>query len=352
MTCDAALSTIASDHLSLAGTVSVCLIGGGELMLDAARILIRHGIKCDAILAPRHAREVVSDDATLVDLLCSAGIGTMIVPDINAEVDRIGDRTSRLNGLALCLGPAWIFSPQVRSVFGKGMINLNAIPIPRYLGGAHYSWQILNGDRKGGCFLQEITGAIDKGPILHSYTFQIPDTARVPEDYFSAYSAAAGQCLEHLAVTIIDGGAYVRNEFSAVDPQRLYFPRLLTAQHGFIDWSWSVEAIERFCNAFDRPYAGAMTFANGRMMHLRDVRLASINCDSHPLTAGLVIRHTADQLIVAAKGGGLFVAAIHDDEGEDMKPFLREGMRLVTPQNLLASALQFRPRLTADGFQL
>ena len=59
------------------------------------------------------------------------------------------------------------------------MLNFNGIPVPKYLGGAHYTWQILNSDKSGGNVLQEITENIDKGPILKSDYYELSSSAKI-----------------------------------------------------------------------------------------------------------------------------------------------------------------------------
>ena len=326
------------------------LIGSGDLMVHSAKIFGSLGVRVTAVVASRHAEEpLIDSDATLVETLRGIGITYHRIDSFNDWSELENAEWAGPDSLALCFGPAWIFSGSALARFGLGMVNVNAIPVPRYLGGAHFSWQILNGDRKGGCILQEITPAIDRGPILAETFFEIPEAARLPRDYFRSYIDHGRDFLTHAINDMVDNVPFPRRPFCEVDSQRLYFPRLLTSRHGFIDWSWSARAIERFCCAFDDPYPGASTFLGGRRVQLRDVHLDSNEGGFHPFASGLIVRRYKGQAVVAASGGLLQIGEI-SSESDDVSPLLREGQRFHTPSAALDDARTFRPRLSAAGF--
>lgn len=330
---------------------SVVLIGGGDLMRQTARMVQASGLRTTIILAPRHAEEFlpVAGEPTN-KAFADDGSTVHVVQDINAwpeleSVDGVG-----ANSLALCFGPPWKFGEHVLARFGAGMINFNGIPIPRYLGGAHYTWQILNGDRTSGCFLQEITMDVDRGPILRRQLFDLPDNVRIPEDYFLANHEEGCRFMEQVIADMRADEMFDPNEFSSLDEGRLYFPRLNTLENGWIDWSWTGREIERFCCAFDRPYAGASTLLDGTVVRLSDVRLTETMDALHPFVAGLVVRNTGQEACIATCGGLLAVAAARLQDGGDAIEMLTEGRRLHTPPERLSIALTNSPALTANGF--
>ena len=330
---------------------SVALIGGGDLMRQTARMLRDSGLRTTIVLAPRHAKEalpVAGEPAKKA--FADEGSEVHVVQDINTWPELGSVDWAGANSLALCFGPSWIFSEHVLARFGAGMINFNGIPIPRYLGGAHYTWQILNGDRTSGCFLQEITMDVDRGPILRRHLFDLPAGLRLPEDYFLANHEEGCRFMEQAIADMRADKEFDPIEFSSLDGGRLYFPRLNTLENGWIDWSWTAPEIERFCCAFDRPYAGASTLFNETVVHLSDVRLTETMEALHPFVAGLVVRNTGREASIAALGGLLAVAAARLQDGRDAMGLLTEGRRLHTPPDRLSHALTCRPALTAKGF--
>lgn len=328
---------------------SLVLIGGGDVMLHTARTARARGFRVIVVLAPRHAEEILPIGGRVTrEAFADLGVALQVVDDINAwpELERqdwIGQ-----GALALCFGPAWIFGRACLAAFGVGMINYNPIPVPRYLGGAHYTWQILNGDREGGCILQLITEQLDRGPILRAKYFIIPDAARTPADYFEAYNATGNELLEELLDELVNGCSFDAAPYADVNPRRLYLPRLFTLHNGLIDWQWSGVEIERFCCAFDTPYAGAGTFVDDIEVRLSGVWLEPSE-DLHPFLSGLVVRRISDQAWVAARGGLLRIDSVRTSSGEDGKGLLREGRRLATPPERLHQALTYRPKLSGKG---
>ncbi len=338
------------DHVT-----DVVLIGGGDLLLFVAQLAMHMGWTVRVVVAPRHAATVLPlAGQTLTKALDDLGMPVFETADINRWAG-IAEAVPRPgSSLALCFGPAWIFSQEVCAWFNAGMINYNGIPIPRYLGGAHYTWQILNGDRTGGCVLQEITERLDRGPILRSHAFLHPPGVRIPRDYYRSNYDEGRLFMKTALADMRTGVPFPPQPFHALEADRLYFPRLITVEHGYIDWSWTAEEIERFCCAFDDPYPGAATFVEGTLVRLAGVRRPDereAGEPQHPYCSGLVIRRVGDQAWVAAGNGTLVLGTVRREDGSDGMTLVKEGRRLYTPRVQLDHALAFRPRLSGRGVE-
>jgi methionyl-tRNA formyltransferase len=322
------------------------LIGGGDVMLHTAQAARAAGLRVAVILAPRHAEEILPlGRQNTFDAFRAASIPTFLIEDLNANLRSLPGQWIGSDALALCFGPAWIFDDTVRYAFGAGMINYNPIPVPRYLGGAHYTWQILQGDRNGGVILQLITDKLDRGPILKANYFDIPPTARTPADYFKIYTEHGNRLLDEMINSLIECRSFTLTRYEEVNERRLYLPRLYTLRNGWIDWRWSGQDIERFCCAFDEPYKGAGTLVDGHEIHLKDVYLEEgERC--HPFLSGLVVRRLKDRVWVAVSDGLLRIGQVAGADDTDAKSLLREGQRLVTPPEKLYEALAYRPTLS------
>lgn len=319
-------------------------IGGGELMLDAIEMARRRGFGARAILAPRHAAEMLPDGRTMVEALAVAGVDYAVVvsPD-----EIIGHDLLRLNmgrKMALCFGPAWVFPNALLAKFECGMFNYNGIPVPEYLGGAHFTWQILNGDRQSGCFIQRVTADLDRGGIVFHRFQDIPNTARVPADYFYWNRKFGRTFLEDYFDSLARGSLPVETSFESVAGRRLYFPRLNTRENGWIDWDWSGEAILSFCNAFDAPYVGASTYYEGRWVHLRGARMitgASVR-RFHPYCSGLIVAVGHGDASIATSAGLLLIERIVcANSGVPIS--VVQGHRFHTDSERLRAARSFRP---------
>ena len=331
------------------GIKRIYLIGGGDLMASTADTLSRSKYEVCSIVAPRHAYENLHVlGGTLIEKLHSIGGMTVI------EVENINNINSWFsagipNSLAICFGPSWIFTESVIKLFSHGMVNINPIPMPNYLGGAHFTWQILNGDRQGGCYIQEITSDIDKGDILLSHRFKVPKLARTPADYFHVYFNEGVFAINNFVKCLYKAVPLPIVDFKSINNNRLYFPRLITTEQAYIDWSWPAVQIEQFCNAFDDPYSGAMTFLDGRLLHLKKVEFINTEHNFHPFCSGLIVRCTDDEVLIAVQHGSLRIGIAVDKNSQDVLSSLKEGRRMITPIKYLDYALHYHPRLSAKG---
>jgi len=328
---------------------AMVFIGGGQLMINTIDTARQRGLKVGAILAERHAGERLASGRELLDELATRKVPAFIALSAD-EVDpvRLGDGFEYCT--ALCFGPAWIFPPPVLARFTGGMLNFNGIPIPHYLGGAHYTWQILNGHRKGGCHVQRITQQVDRGDLLMSEEFDLPADVLTPADYFRENDRYGLAFLERFLDRFVKREPFAERSFAGVDAERLYFPRLMTLDNGWIDWSWSGADIQAFCLAFSSPYKGASTHYRGQRIRLTQTVLLPEPAGQsfHPFCAGLVVRKTAVGFCVAVKGGLLQVSAF-ECEGDPPMLVIQEGERLFTDQEALTRARLYRPRLAGSA---
>lgn len=316
----------------------IIFVGGGMLMVRCMERARELGFDVGAFLAERHASQRLTDDSTLVEILMARQLSHRVLEDVD-QVDPIALDAGPGRSLALCFGPAWIFPSAVIRRFDAGMLNFNGIPIPRYMGGAHYTWQILNNHRYSGCHIQLITDNIDRGDILLSQNFELPQTIDTPMAYFQENDLKGFEFINSFLNMIRSGLDMQRRSFSAIEPDRLYFPRLDTRENGWIDWSWSAEEILRFCNAFSSPYPGASTHYQGRRLLVKKI---SIIVDKehaffHPYCAGLIVRKDTDSFVVAVRNGLLRVESWEYDGNSR---FIKVGQRLDTsPEQLTRSRL-------------
>lgn len=322
---------------------TLVFIGGGMLMARSMERARELGLRTGALLAARHAGETLANGQTLAEVLAAKGLPYLVLDEVG-QLDPKALFPESVRALALCFGPAWIFPDAVIARFAAGMLNFNGIPIPRYLGGAHYTWQILNDYRRSGCHIQQITADVDRGDLLLSASFELPATADTPAAYFEANDACGYDFLEGFLTTLVRCEPLQPRRFEAVNAERLYFPRLTTRENGWIDWSWSGAEILRFCNAFTAPYPGASTHYQGHRLHIQKARLV---CDAehagfHPFCAGLIVRKQADSFTVVVRDGLLRIEgwALEGDG-----PALKEGERLYTDGAQLASARLYRPKI-------
>ena len=330
---------------------SLVLIGGGNLLLRVVHIALSKNFLVGAILSNRQAAERVLGGDTLLVELQKLAISVYVAKN-SCDIDplRLGDGFSE--ALALCFGPAWVFPDEVLKKFPIGMLNFHPIVMPHYLGGAHFTWQILNGYRRAGCHLQRVDKDLDRGDLIFSESFELPKEAVDCEDYFRENDNFALCFMEKFLNKVICLDDFHVRSFSDLNNQRLYFPRLITTENGWIDWSWSGSQIAAFCSAFGPPYRGASTRLNGRRIYLKRAKLIveSSHPDFHPFCSGLIVRRLEDSFFIAVSGGLLKVDAYEfENEGNENVARIREGDRMFTDAVTLDRAIVFRPQISVDG---
>ena len=323
----------------------VILFGGAPLLVATARYLKDNGTAVRIYTSPRHASESLdASGTTLEQALIGLGLPFVSTEDINLEEtlpSEIGAGT-----LGIGMGEAWSFSPQLIKSFAGRLIDFMGIPHPRYRGGAHYTWMILRGERQGGCNLQVINeamvqGEYDDGEIVKSSSYSFPITARTPLDFFAAAVPNEIAFIRDFLYEVKADKEFVLQKPD--ESKSLFLPRLNTMIHGWINWEWDGQNIERFICAFDEPYIGASTRLNGIRVHLKGASFGSDEIAFHPWQSGLITRITPDEVyVIATQSGHLKVKSITASKGEILPKNPRIGDRLITPIADLESALGFR----------
>ncbi len=327
----------------------VLLIGGGNLVLPVSEWCKNHGIDIAVYTSPRHANEILNDSGmSLSELLRQADIDARVHDDINSDPELAGMVDANTFGLAL--GPAWIFKQPVLDLFTGRLVNFHPVPLPRYRGGAHFTWQILQGDKTGGLNLQLITRKLDAGAVIAQESYALPANARRPVDYFDALDEHALPFLETLLGQVTDNREFV--ETLLEENHSLYMPRLSTADQGYINWAWQGIDILKFIDAFDEPYPGASTFLDAKKVRLLGCELSSTTDKFHPFQTGLIFRRHEGIIYVATNSGTLSVSNILFEDGSDAYPSASLGRRLHTPIGILEGATKYAARYTAGGLKI
>jgi methionyl-tRNA formyltransferase len=319
----------------------IILIGGGDLLFYTATALKKKQINFFVLLSRRHSIEKYNN-IYFKDLLKKNKIKYKILKNIN--LDKKVKEVVKPRSIALCFGPSWIFDKKILTIFGYSMYNINLIPLPKYMGGAHFTWQILNNNLEGGIYFQQITDKLDQGPILLEKKFKIKSKINLkPSNYFYENLKYGKKFIDILIEKIINNNHFIMKSFKKKYLFREYFPRLLTKYNAFINWNWSTKEIIDFCNSFDKPYAGAMTFYKNKKIFLNNVSLFKKQ-KFHPFASGIIIKIVKLSIYVATKEGIIKIERCLNS-GKSINQNMRQGQRLITPYKFLDSGLSYMPKL-------
>ena len=312
----------------------IVLLGGGKLIVALVRWCRSDGVPIFVVTSPRHSEELVEHNTSLKGFLINEKIPFLVTEDIaSSEVeDFLGDLS---DAFCLSLGAAWIFKKKVlSSLFKDRLFNSHPTRLPQNRGGGGHSWQILMGNRLGSCPIHLIDGGIDTGEIVRTEEFLIPPSCRKPIDYFNLH-------FEKNINFILDFIKEIRTSGISIETKKqseyfsTYWPRLNTVENAWVNWSDSVEHIERFICAFDDPYEGAKTFLNDKKVFLKNVSVDYSDPQFHPYQAGIIYRKNDNWLSICANGGTLIAEDFFDEKGDSLLKNVSVGDRLYTPKEML-----------------
>jgi methionyl-tRNA formyltransferase len=330
----------------------IILFGGSKMFCDAVRISSKQSnLKLFCFCAKRHLDEKIDSRETLRQFLTRKKIAFVESVDINTEEKLkqiVDDRT-----LGLAFGAAWIFTGKTVRLFKKNqLLDFMGIDLPNYDGGAHYTWKILNQNKKNGAYMQVIKGGerlFHQGEIVKGEKYKLPQNLKRPIDYFNYITKIESKFLNQFLTDVAAGDDFSFKKLNF--DQGTFYPFLSSINQGFINWSWSGKNILLFINAFDDPYVGASTFMNKRRVFLKDASLLKTPEKYHPFTAGIVLRKNNQGLFIAALGGLLNIKKINDAQGRDALRDINKGDRLYTPYCILDEANFYSASYNAKGLR-
>lgn len=325
------------------GNIShIILLGGSRCTAELALYLKDStDFRYDLFTSPRQLGDsIYANGQTFEEFLIENKINYFVSDDINQDKKFLSSIS--IKSLAIGIGEAWSFSKEIIALFDGRLVDLMGIRLPQYRGGAHYTWQILRGNKIGACNLQVINeemiqGVFDSGEIIKFKEYLFPTEARIPDDYFSFATSQEIQFIKEFIDEISAGHHF--QPFRLQENFSMYFPRLHTLKNAFIYWQWDTLEIERFICAFDDPYAGVSTQINGKLVRVKKARMENNDGSFHPFQCGLIYKIYQGNLYVATRQGTLIISEVFDELGNSVLGELRTGDRFFTPQDWIENGL-------------
>ena len=328
------------------------LIGGGQTLFGFAKVLINKNHEVFVFASKRHLKEFIDKKHTLLESLSDLNVGCFTPEDINDDPDFLNNISP--NTLGIGFGEVWTFHKETIDRFNGRLFDFMGIRLPQYRGGAHYSWQIMRKNKTGACNLQVINedmiqGVFDSGEIIKSKEYLFPESARIPKDYFNA---AVKEEVFFLTDFINDIENDREFTLSQIPEQfSIYFPRLNTLKHGWIDWSWNTEDIVTFINAFDDPYPGASTYLDQKFVRLKNVGIEYNDGPFHPFQFGIVYKTNDTGIYVATKNGTVIIGTLLDEDNREIVKSIQTGQRFFTPGIKIEEAMTFKAEYDGEGLK-
>jgi len=320
------------------------LLGGSQAIFDLAKEIIKKNLELLIVTDHLHLNERINEKGTLKDNLDSEGLGYIICDKMSKKFLEKYVKPETI-GLSIC--SVWVFKQDVIDLFQRRLYNIHGARLPKHGGGGGYSWKILSQDNLGGFAIHKIEAGIDTGDIVYFKEFTFPPSCRIPQDYYDYAQKVENEILSDFLNVLISEKPL--KPFRQMECFSSYWPRLNTERNGYIDWQWSVENLGLFINAFDDPYAGAMTFMNNKRVHLKKCFITKGEGSFHPFQAGIIFRKYNGNLFIAAMNGTIVVSNICDDKEDDIFREIIVGDRLYTPRAYLEEAKKDRIIYNSKG---
>ncbi len=283
-----------------------------------------------------------------MDFLTTRGMEFHVFKDIRRE-----PRFRKLVGprvLGISVSAPWIMRKDTIDLFNGRLINIHGSKLPLYRGGAGMTWQMLQDERRGYYTYHFLAEKIDGGDILKAGSFIYPSSLTCQMDFLSYQRRKIAESFTSFFKMLKDEKDFFpqpQDEFLST-----YWPRLNAETHGYINWDWPLEEIEKFINAFSDPFDGAQSFINGERVRIKRAYAKTNEGLFHPFQVGLVYRKTLDAIFAAAKDGALVITSINDDNGQPCLKKIRVGSRIFTPYRYIESAMTTQVEYNWKGLKI
>jgi len=253
----------------------------------------------------------VSPEVGLTALSEEYGFQTIYPERINspASVTRLRDYNADLFVLS---GYNKILKKQVIEIPPMGVINLHGGRLPEYRGAAPINWQIIQGEKTGGCCIIYVDEGIDTGDIIAQEIYPI-----TPED---THASVLEKTLEIFPRLLVE--SLKRIEAGTVQAQKQdklkgkYYTRRYP-RDSKIDWKTMTDIqVHNLVRGMHGPYPAAFTTRAGRKIEIDQTRLLDeIICG----VPGRVPHKRGSAVVALAANKGLLIEKITVD-GEQVDP--------------------------------
>lgn len=328
---------------------NIIIFGGTVNVLKILNYLKKSIYEHYFFTSDRMLKEIVNEKGTLRKNLRLLDIKYITEKDINKSKKLI--KIIKKNSLGIGIAEPWKFNKSIIKKFNTNLIDYMGIPLPRYRGGAHFTWMILQNEKKNGACFQHINekseqGVYDSGDKIEYINYSNINN-KIPIDYFNKEAEIAFKIFKKLLYKITNNK---KIKYDKIDEGDSYFlPRLNTNINGWINWQiWDANEITDFINAFSFPYKGASSYVDKKRIFLRNAKIFKKG-KFHPFQSGLIIRINKIGLFVIAKKGIILIKNYNFENNKDNTPFI--GQRLFTPQNVLDESLNYIPSYNSKGLK-
>ncbi len=206
------------------------------------------------------------------------------------------------------------------------ILNIHMGLLPVYRGNNANAWALLNGDRRVGYTLHEVSEVLDGGKIYYTFGYEIPDG----ETYFHAKNAINNDIRTKLPMIIqdvLDGKIMGTSQ----EKERFVYAAKLLPEDGIIaDWNLETAAIVNRNMIFSRPLGtGLKLLHEGTLLEISKLSTIPNYLKSTGIPGAVVLKNADGSVWVKTKDTAISLDELVKD-GQAIKPadIFKIGQRL------------------------
>lgn len=202
-----------------------------------------------------------------------------------------------------------IFKKRILNLPALKTINCHAGKLPFYRGRNILNWVLINDEKEFGITVHFVDDGIDTGDIILQKTFPITDD----DDYSTILDTAYIGCANTLYESIknFQNGEVSTIKQIDIHPVGFYCGRRILGDE-VIDWNQSSRDIFNFVRAICNPGPMAITFLNGKEVHINKVRVIN-EAPVYKCVVGQIIGKVNNSIYVKTKDSFIEVTEYYYD---------------------------------------
>ncbi len=239
-------------------------MGTPEFATEALRVLIDNDYNISAVFSqpdkPVGRKQILTPP--LVKELAQKNNLAVFQPK-NLKGTETVEKIKKLNpDLIVVVAYGQIIPKGVLEIPKFGCINIHASLLPRWRGASPIAQAILAGDKKTGVTIMKIDDKLDHGPTLSQKKIEIQNN-----DNLETLSQKLSKLGAELLIKTLPNYLQCEMELHNQDESLVTYAPLINREDGKIDWTKSVEKIERQVRAFT-PWPGSWTNLNNKRLKI------------------------------------------------------------------------------------
>lgn len=194
-------------------------------------------------------------------------------------------------------------------LLSKGVfLNIHYALFPKYRGMHSIVWALLNGDRKIGITLHEMSSDLDAGPIL--WQQKVPVRKMTSWDLMLYCDSFIQRNVAKILSSYLDGKLKSRKQNHA----RATYVAKRTMSDCEIDWEhWGIQEFKRHMQALVEPYPLPFFVHNGAKYEIIKIRFKKA---SYKEVLGRVVYVSGNEIFVKLRDGLAIIAELRGVDGE------------------------------------